>query len=431
MSSTLRRQSRCIGTAALLGSLACGPVVALDGDAAGSSGDGGPSTDSPSAVTTTTATTTGPTVGEESASTGDDDPCAQFGSCPLCHEGFLLQFFAVGGLEARALLPTAEGGLVAVGTMEDPGAITWLDGDGNPSAQAGPYAEGLELQSATWGPDGGLILAGSVGQALWVGITDASGSLLRALDVASGEPPTHNPVLPDIRVNRHEFRGVFLTAHYGSQPPLATGTGVTQLNYDLEYRHGFYVVADPFTLDLSTRGGATVTSTDMLYASSYAGELGLRLLRRSIETPWNVVQPESSVVDVPGLPASITALHGDAIVTASNDDSAHIARIDGGEHLVWHRALSVAPVTRADRVGFDATSDLLLVAGAVGEGDGTEVLWIAALDEDGEDVWAFIAPPELEDASTPVLDVVGLPDGGVAISTAGNLWYALVLPYAC
>jgi hypothetical protein len=431
MVAGVERHGRVLGPAALLGLVACGPVVALDGEPAGSSDDTGPNTDPPPPVTTTTASTTGPTMGEDAATTDDEDPCAQLGSCPLCHEGFLLEFFAVGGLEARALLPTADGGFVAVGTMENPGAITWLDGEGNAGAEVGPYADGLEVQAATWGPDGGLVLAGNVGQTLWVGITDESGALLRALDIANGEPPSHHPVLPDIRVHRHAVRGLFISAHVGSDPPLATSVGVIQLNDDLEYRHGFYTVSQPFTLDVSTRSGSTVTSTDMLYASSYAGELGLRLLRRSTETPWNVVQPESSVVDVPGLPSSITALHGDAIVTASNDDSAHLARVDDGEHLVWHRALSMAPVTRADRVGFDAVNDLLFVAGAVGEADGTEALWIAAFDQDGEDVWTFIAPPELEDAGTPALDVTSLPNGGVAISTAGKLWYAIVLPYAC
>ena len=343
----------------------------------------------------------------------------------MCHDEYRIDFFRADGLQAHALLPTTDGGFLAVGTPDDPASIAWLDAEGNITATAGPYADDLVLRSATWGPDDQIVLAGTIGHQLWVAKTDAAGRLLvGGLDERLSE--AYPAYLEDIQVVQHDVRGILVSAHMGEEPPEAMTMTMTQFNHDAAWRWGQLVpIHEVFTVSPTARGASTVTPSELFVAMTRT-PVGLRLIQRETYVPWNIVEPQIFDVEVPGLPASIAALHGDSVVTASNDEHAHIAAVDDDRVVAWHRTLVGV---RAEQVGFDPVHDLVFVAGS--DLDADEALWIAALDDEGNDVWAWAAPPTLEGPSTPVLDVVALSEGGIAISTAGSLFYLTVHPHAC
>lgn len=419
-----------------MGAVACGPAIAVP-DHEGTSGGHDTVTEPTPMFTTGSSSDT--TTGEASTGTAED-PCGQlgsgpagdvetgggFGGCVLCHEGFLLEFFPVGGRSAAALLPTEDGGFVAVGSTDTPASITWLDAEGNPTAQAGPYADQLYLESGAWTDDGGMVLAGTRAGALWLGIVDASGALLvdRRQELPDGS------FLPGVRVVHHPTAGTFASAYMGDLSLDAYSWGLSQFDDELQQQHGFHSPTEPFNVELFTRGTIALTSTDVLYGL-IGREDGLSLLRREAAVPPGEAESGFAELGIAGRPADLVALHGDVVVSASNDVNPHIARIDDGDDIAWTWSPSGGSSTRVDRLAFDSIHDLVFVGGVVRLDGGAEHLWLAALDPAGNDVWEWLAPPIPEGPNTPVLDLVELPAGGVAASTFGSLWYVTARPNAC
>jgi hypothetical protein len=416
--------------ATIMGS-ACGPTIASGGDTTSAGDDnaasdhaesdtvasstGAATTESPDPPTTTT--TTGDTCGPIETD-GDFETGGTFGGCVVCHDGFLLEFFPVGGTEAEALLPTQRGGFVAVGGA----SIAWLDADGNITAHGGPYADGLTLEAGAWDPDGGLVLAGRLGLDLWVGTTDPMGILVDKQILPAAEGFYQR----DISVIHHPD-GIFVSAHLGVRHSEAVSLTLVRLDHELWHVSSTFNAVPAFTLTPSVRSAAVLTPAGDIVVSS-RDEDGLLLLRRPNDENAML---ESAIVDVPGLPADLAALSDDGVVTASNDTLARIARVQPDGQVTWLRSLSVEDATWVDRITFDATHELVFAAGTVHAPGSAARLWLHALDVHGDDVWMWTGPPAPEGPNTPALAMTSLPEGGAAASTFGSLWYVVIRPWAC